>query len=335
MDRLVELFSSSLSDASLFTSDGVFCALIDALALPMALRHACPGPKAARPGASWRTAVKLFLLAAKAGLAAVESLDAAVGDAALADIWTHVFAALESCLLFGASGVGVGAASVLVGDDNDEDEVFEISVVTTVRAEILPLLHRAPARVQSHAVAFFRSGVYFGDGGDVLASPTSASSRLPPPREKLAAACLESLYFLASKAATNGLAAGSVKHSVYAALAVHAGDAVMQHAAAVLQEYVLLRAQSGALPLPRIKQGEVALVLGEALRLDLHPAALSTADGANARIAALPYANRHLFLLYPHMVNCLLVADRPVLSQLQAALRKIGSEMGLDGAACI
>lgn len=52
-----------------------------------------------------------------------------------------------------------------------------------------------------------------------------------------------------------------------------------------------------------------------------------------ARVQHLDYANVHLFCLYPALVDCLCVADHPVIDLLQSALRRVGAELKLNRSA--
>jgi len=203
--------------------------------------------------------------------------------------------------------------------------MFDVTVVTSIRTELIPLMHGISSDLVMELVDIFQQGSLL-----LQVEPDTGTDHIVT-REKFAAACLSSLFDLSAEPSEfASLPSSEQQHRRQVATVV--AHIMVERCESVIRSYLHDRSVHGNLPISRNKHDELLYTLTEIARLQLMSGVLK-GDGRATDKSIFEGRNAHLFYLYPSIVECITSGDRQVVEAVRSILRRVGTEIGLTPSA--
>ncbi|GAA6010582.1 hypothetical protein JCM10207_007749 [Rhodosporidiobolus poonsookiae] len=293
MPHVQWLYRKYRADTSVY-DEGAVQKMLEAYALPMKLKHACPAP--AKFGSAeplWKTATINFLKAVRDVVANVKVLESELAETTRVAVWEAVVNGFSDALLADNS-------SSSRANDVYLEENFDLALLVSLERDILPhigtpvvpdrLLRRLSKTLQI-ASRLYRLDYPYPSTSTSLSPSESTPAPTPPeprfdldfdrqvrgevrgttvevvetPRERFAYWCFD-LLFLLCEATEEG--EDDPARRRLAALAL---PALLNRCAAIIKTYDADAPLRGKMPFPRIRQEELLYVLHRLTSLRLPP----------------------------------------------------------------
>ncbi|XP_071818357.1 protein MON2 homolog isoform X3 [Apostichopus japonicus] len=264
--------------------------ILRVLQLPLGLKYACPSPS------TWKLSVQCLLDILRVGLPVARAADT---TRHFSDVWLDMAASFELFLF-----ADHPTPSTLTVEEQQNDELLDVSVVELIRQEILPFSSSMPDEFTHRIMALLNRGSIHS---------TSTASFLDVDdrqlRQEFAKACFETLLqfsFITQKAALQN-------SSDEGALTKMALTSLLGRCQEVLKKYVEDERLSGKCPLPRSRMTEMSFVL-QAITTLIQSLKRATQENVD------PSTWDQVISLYPSLVDCCTCSSSQVCNSLKKAL---------------